>query len=262
MTPAAGRETATCPVRRAPKPVGEEAAKDSGRAGDPGQGAAAVVRWLGQSHRLKAEKENAEAEDEEEESGSSPASTPTAARSESPPFKAREGSPPSAAAAAAEAAKNVVASPVEYPSSWARQGLARGALAGGVGGGWYPLGRGTPALAATAASAVFSADVAPWMEATERALAPRHDVSLLKRSCTESEEEGDGEAEAEAEESVMVMSEPERHAETSTDEGDGSGREPAAPPPRVTLMASGVRTKEAPEEPGTERGSPVCCWVC
>ena len=57
----------------------------------------------------------------------------------------------------------------------------------------------------------------------------------------------------------MATSEPERHAETSV-AAAGSGSEPAAPPPpRVTLMASAVRTKEAPEEPGTERGSPVVC---
>ena len=54
----------------------------------------------------------------------------------------------------------------------------------------------------------------------------------------------------------MATSEPERQAETSVAEA-GSGSEPAAPPPRVTLMASRVRTKEAPEGPGTERGSPV-----
>ena len=71
----------------------------------------------------------------------------------------------------------------------------------------------------------------------------------MSSSCTESPED-DGE------EAVMATSEPERQAETSVAEA-GSGSEPAAPPPRVTLMASRVRTKEAPEGPGTERGSPV-----
>ena len=178
---------------------------------------------------------------------------PTAASSDSPPFAGGAGEEPPAPPSLA--AKKVVARPVEYPSSWARHGLARGALAGGAGGGWYPFGSGTPALAATAASAVLSALVAPWMEATDRALAPRHEVSLLNRSCTESD--GDDDEEEEEEDAVMETSEPERQAETSAAEA-GSGSEPAAPPPRVTLMASAVRTKEAPEDPGTERGSPGC----
>ena len=75
----------------------------------------------------------------------------------------------------------------------------------------------------------------------------------MSSSCTDSPED-DGE------EAVMATSEPERQAETSVAEA-GSGSEPAAPPPRVTLMASRVRTKEAPEGPGTERGSPVVVVV-
>ena len=121
---------------------------------------------------------------------------------------------------------------------------------GGGGGGVYPAGRGTPAVAAKAGSPVRSAEVAPGMEATDTPLAARQRVSALTTSSTAGGAPG-GDAGSTARTTYKA---PAWQADTAAP--GGVGRVPPSPPTAM-VMAVADRVRVAPEEPGTERVSPV-----
>ena len=84
-----------------------------------------------------------------------------------------------------------------------------------------------------------------WTPATFTALAAKHPVSALNTSCTDSSPAG----------AVATTMWSGGRAHAATFAPAGSGTAPAAPA-MVTLTASAVRVRDAPEEPGIARVSP------